>query len=116
MTEIVEKLGVTDASKVLKLLGDKTRLTMIAILAEDECCVCEFVELFQMSQPSVSQHLRKLRDIGLVEEERRGQWIFYRINRTHEAFHLVANVLEHIPNHKEKLDMLEKKGLRVCCD
>ncbi|UOE94320.1 metalloregulator ArsR/SmtB family transcription factor [Alkalihalobacillus sp. LMS39] len=104
------------ATKVLKLLGDKTRLTMMSLLMEDECCVCEFVSLFDMSQPSVSQHLRKLRDIGLVLEERRGQWIFYRANANHEAYELMVSLLKHLPSQKEKLHDLEQKGLRVCCE
>ncbi|WP_157076797.1 ArsR/SmtB family transcription factor [Halalkalibacter krulwichiae] len=88
---------------------------MIAMLAEDECCVCEFVELFQMSQPSVSQHLRKLRDVGLVEENRKGQWIFYRLNQNHEMYPLVQDLLKHLPSQKEKLKDLEERGLRVSC-
>ncbi|WP_088103670.1 ArsR/SmtB family transcription factor [Halalkalibacter urbisdiaboli] len=103
-------------AKVLKLLGDKTRLTMMALMEEDECCVCEFVELFNMSQPSVSQHLRKLRDVGLVIEERKGQWIFYRVNKEHESYPLVKGLLQHIPSQKMRLIELEKRGLRVCCD
>ncbi|ARK31577.1 HTH-type transcriptional repressor AseR [Halalkalibacter krulwichiae] len=115
MSEITTSLPIENAAKVLKLLGDKTRLAMIAMLAEDECCVCEFVELFQMSQPSVSQHLRKLRDVGLVEENRKGQWIFYRLNQNHEMYPLVQDLLKHLPSQKEKLKDLEERGLRVSC-
>ncbi len=113
----MSSIEIAAAAKVLKLLGDKTRLAMMAMLSEDECCVCEFVELFQMSQPSVSQHLRKLRDVGLVEEKRKGQWIFYRVNKTHETYVLIESLLQHIPSQKEKLKDLEQRGLRVsCCD
>nr|WP_100408204.1 metalloregulator ArsR/SmtB family transcription factor [Bacillus solitudinis] len=107
---------IDQTAKILKLLGDKTRLTMVALMAEDECCVCEFVELFEMSQPSISQHLRKLRDVGLVVEERRGQWVFYRVNKTHEAYPIINSLLKHLPNQKNKLINLENRGLRVCCD
>lgn len=69
---------IDKAAMILKLLGDKTRLIMVKILDTHDCCVCEFVEIFKMSQPAISQHLRKLKDIGLVKEERRGQWIFIR--------------------------------------
>ncbi|MDT8859541.1 metalloregulator ArsR/SmtB family transcription factor [Alkalihalobacillus sp. MEB130] len=117
MSKTISTVEVDTAAKVLKLLGDKTRLTMMAMLSEDECCVCEFVELFQMSQPSISQHLRKLKDIGLVEEKRKGQWIFYRMNKNHETFTLVDSLLQHIPSQKARLIELEKRGLRVsCCD
>ncbi|MDY7223546.1 ArsR/SmtB family transcription factor [Halalkalibacterium halodurans] len=116
MASVKQQMEVATAAKVLKLLGDKTRLTMVALMLEDECCVCEFVELFQMSQPSISQHLRKLRDVGLIEEERRGQWIFFRVNKKHEAYDMVASLLNHIPDQTERLRELEKDGLRVCCD
>lgn len=116
MSETITSVEINVAAKVLKLLGDKTRLSMIAFLAEDECCVCEFVDLFDMSQPSVSQHLRKLRDVGLVEENRRGQWIFYRINESHESYPMVQTLLTHLPEQKSKLIELEKRGLRVCFD
>ncbi|TKD72449.1 ArsR/SmtB family transcription factor [Pseudalkalibacillus hwajinpoensis] len=107
---------IDKAAAVLKVLGDKTRLTIIGLIKDGECCVCEFVEVLQMSQPSVSQHLRKLRDTGLVKERRRGQWIFYSLNQEHDAFSIVESVLELIPDQMDKLKELENKGLRICCD
>ncbi len=62
-------------ASILKLLGDKTRLTMVKILDSHDACVCEFVEIFKTSQPAISQHIRKLKDAGLVREARRGQWL-----------------------------------------
>ncbi|MCL7748125.1 ArsR/SmtB family transcription factor [Halalkalibacter alkaliphilus] len=115
MNNSISTVEINAAAKVLKLLGDKTRLAMMAMLSEDECCVCEFVELFQMSQPSISQHIRKLKDIGLVEEKRKGQWIFYRVNEKHEAYPLLESLLVHIPSQKKRLVELEERGLRVSC-
>lgn len=110
-------IEVEKAATILKLLGDKTRLSMMGLLENDECCVCEFVEIFQMSQPSISQHLRKLRDVGLVKEQRKGQWIFYSLNKEHEVYPIVHAILQHIPDQKEKLEALEAAGLRIsCCD
>lgn len=103
------------AAMVLKLLGDKTRLTMVKILDKHECCVCEFVEIFKVSQPSISQHLRKLKDVGLVEEERKGQWIFYSLNKEHEYYSFVQQILEQLPTQDEKLKELEEKGTRIIC-
>nr|WP_028784630.1 metalloregulator ArsR/SmtB family transcription factor [Thalassobacillus devorans] len=103
-------------AQVLKLLGDKTRLTIMGLIKDGECCVCEFVEVLQMSQPSISQHLRKLRDAGLVKEQRRGQWIFYSVNTNHPSYLIVQQVLEQIPDQKEKLQALEEAGLRIQCD
>ncbi|MGG6447691.1 ArsR/SmtB family transcription factor [Pseudobacillus badius] len=104
------------AANVLKLLADKTRLTMMKLLQVNECCVCEFVEIFKISQPAISQHLRKLRDGGLVKETRRGQWIHYSINRESEHYELVQSLLDYLPSQKKRLEELEEQGLRISCD
>lgn len=103
------------AAMLLKLLGDKTRLTMVKILDDHDCCVCEFVAIFKVSQPSVSQHLRKLKDVGLVKEERRGQWIFYSINKTHEHYPFIEQLLTQLPDQGYKLEELEEQGTRITC-
>ena len=72
------RLAQGHVSKVFRALGDDTRLQMLALLAVREACVCELVELFGISQPAISEHLRRLKDVGLVEDERRGTWVFYR--------------------------------------
>src|SRR5699024_11937311 len=54
--------------------------------------------IFKVSQPSISQHLRKLRDVGLIEEERKGQWIFYSINKANEYYPFVESVLKQLDN------------------
>ena len=111
-----EKIDIQSASLLLKLLGDQTRLTMVKLLNSHECCVCEFVEIFKISQPAISQHLRKLKDIELVKEERRGQWIFYSINENHRNYSFVKNILGHLPEQSESIVDLEVQGLRVCCE
>jgi ArsR family transcriptional regulator, arsenate/arsenite/antimonite-responsive transcriptional repressor len=105
-----------NAASVLKLLGDKTRLTMIKMLDNHDCCVCEFVEIFKTSQPAISQHLRKLKDAGLVKETRRGQWIIYSLNKSSDYFPLVEEILSHLPNQDFRLKELEEQGLRISCE
>ncbi|MEH7111664.1 metalloregulator ArsR/SmtB family transcription factor [Neobacillus niacini] len=100
---------------VLKLLGDKTRLTIIAILKQRECCVCEILEVFDMSQPSISQHLRKLKDLEMVKEERRGQWIYYSLNHDSELYKLIEDILEHVPDQTDKINMIEKANPTLQC-
>ncbi|GKU84060.1 metalloregulator ArsR/SmtB family transcription factor [Niallia sp. NCCP-28] len=112
---IIEHESLKDTANVLKLLGDKTRLSMVSMLAEQECCVCEFVEIFEMSQPSISQHLRKMRDLGIVREQRKGQWVVYSLNTLSEYYLLIRELLKHVPSQQEKFDWLEKKGLRITC-
>lgn len=66
----------------LKALADPTRVGIINRLASaDEICVCDLTETFGLSQPTISHHLRILREAGLVEAERRGTWSYYRLNR-----------------------------------
>src|SRR5699024_12352828 len=91
------------AAEILKLLGNETRLTMLKILDDHDCCVCEFVEIFQATQPSISQHIRKLRDIGIVKEERRGQWIVYSINNDSEIYPFILLLLHLLPLLNENL-------------
>ncbi|WP_102336435.1 ArsR/SmtB family transcription factor [Salimicrobium jeotgali] len=109
------RLEIEEAVPALKLLGDKARLTILGMLKNGECCVCEFTEVLEMSQPSVSQHLRKLRDAKLVKEDRRGQWVFYSLNENYEAYDLVLSVIDHVPDQSEKIAELEKQGKRIEC-
>ncbi|QWU13727.1 ArsR family transcriptional regulator [Paenibacillus sophorae] len=105
-----------EVSQTLKLLGDKTRLTIMKLLEKQECCVCELVEIFKTSQPSVSQHLRKLKDAGLVKENRKGQWIFYSMNPNSPQHELIQQLIAFVPSQDHELEELNKKGLRISCN
>ncbi|MFC0525081.1 ArsR/SmtB family transcription factor [Pontibacillus salicampi] len=109
-------LSVQETTQTLKLLGDQTRLTIVGLLRDNECCVCEFVEILQMSQPAISQHLRKLRDAGIVKEQRKGHWIFYSLNEDHLAYDLTREILNHVPDQREKITALEQSGKRIVCE
>ena len=63
-----------------KVLGDKTRLRILALLQGRELCVCDLTEVLGISQPGVSQHMRRLRQTGFMKERRGGQWIYYSLN------------------------------------
>ncbi len=108
-------LELEQAAKVLKLLGDKTRLSIISILKIRECCVCELLEVFDMSQPSISQHLRKLKDAGLVKEERKGQWVYYSLNSQNYIYGMIEEILKHIPEQSEQVKVIEKSNPTLRC-
>jgi ArsR family transcriptional regulator, arsenate/arsenite/antimonite-responsive transcriptional repressor len=68
-------------AEVAKALGDPVRLQLVDVLRKHagEVCVCELVPLFEISQPTLSHHLKKLRDAGIVDSERRGLWAYYYV-------------------------------------
>ena len=65
----------------LKALADPTRLTMIASLwkAEAPICICDFTAGLELTQATISHHMAKLREAGLVDCEKRGIWVYYRL-------------------------------------
>lgn len=63
-----------------KALADPTRVAIVnALSATDEVCVCNLTDAFELSQPTISHHLKILRDAGLVNYTRRGTWAYYRL-------------------------------------
>jgi len=71
-------------SRVFKALGDPVRLQLVSlILASDggEACVCDLNGAFDLSQPTISHHLKVLHDAGLLERDKRGVWVHYRVSR-----------------------------------
>lgn len=73
--------SLTALVAAFRVLGDRTRLKIVKLLAREELCVCELVHLLGLSQPAVSQHLAKLKAAGLVRERRVGQWVVHRLDR-----------------------------------
>ena len=67
---------------LFKALGDPTRLEIVGMLADagGELCVCEIEPRFDLSQPTISHHLRLLREAGIVRAQRRGSWVYYAID------------------------------------
>ncbi len=68
---------------MLKVLGDPTRLAMMQLIleSEDALCVCELERHFSLTQPTISHHVKVLREVGLVTTEKRGSWVHCRANR-----------------------------------
>jgi len=74
----MEPEAAKDLADTFKALADPTRVAIVSRLASGEpCCVCDLTDAFDVSQPTVSHHLRILRDAGLVEAERRGTFAYY---------------------------------------
>jgi len=77
----VEREHASGMALVAKALGDPVRLQLVDVLRKHagKVCVCELVPLFDLSQPTVSHHLRVLREAGIVGSERRGLWAYYYV-------------------------------------
>jgi ArsR family transcriptional regulator, arsenate/arsenite/antimonite-responsive transcriptional repressor len=78
-----EPLSVAERDQLaarFKALSDPTRVAIInSLSAADEVCVCNLTATFELSQPTISHHLKILREAGLVESSRRGTWAYYRL-------------------------------------
>jgi ArsR family transcriptional regulator, arsenate/arsenite/antimonite-responsive transcriptional repressor len=71
-----------DLSRVFKAMGDPVRLRLLSLIASHaggEACVCDLTGVFDLTGPTISHHLKVLRQAGLITGERRGTWIYYRV-------------------------------------
>lgn len=69
-----------DLARMFKALGDPVRLRLLSLVASHaggEACVCDISDSFDLSQPTISHHLKVLREAGLLDCERRGTWVYY---------------------------------------
>lgn len=93
-----EIVGIEDAQKVaqvFKALSDPTRVRLLSLIAENpdgEVCLCELIEPVELSQPTVSHHMKLLVDAGLVTRDQRGRWAYYAIDS--QAFAALREVLD----------------------
>jgi ArsR family transcriptional regulator len=79
---------------VLKALGDPVRLRLLSLVAahaSGEACVCDLNDAFDLSQPTISHHLKVLHEAGLLERSKRGTWVYYAVRR--EALSNLAALL-----------------------
>jgi len=77
----IDPADFVDDARRLKAIADPNRLAMLAIMETGPVCVCDFVSPLGLGQPTVSHHLKLLHDAGLVVRERKGQWVYYSLDR-----------------------------------
>ena len=90
-----EETGLSRAAQLFKVLGNESRLQLLHLLGEEPRTVSALVAATGLSQPLVSQHLRTLRQSGLVAGERRGHEVSYRLADVHVS-HIIGDALEHV--------------------
>ena len=80
-----EALSAADAERIaplLKALADPVRLRLLSLVAsraDGEACVCDLNDAFELSQPTISHHLKVLHEVGLLDRTKRGVWVYYRV-------------------------------------
>lgn len=78
----LDRQGAEQMAAAFKVLGDPARLRLLSLIGAaegGEACVCDLTAPVGLSQPTVSHHLKQLYDAGLLEREKRGTWVYYRI-------------------------------------
>jgi ArsR family transcriptional regulator, arsenate/arsenite/antimonite-responsive transcriptional repressor len=78
----IDTVQAAALSRVFKALADPARVRLLSLIgahAGREACVCELADAFDLSQPTISHHLKVLREAGLIDSERRGTWVYYRV-------------------------------------
>ncbi len=84
-------------AKQLKAVSDPNRLKLLACLKKGEVCACDFVDVLEISQPAVSQQLKKLKEAGIITERPEGTWKHYRLNASLPPYiQAIIDVLEEI--------------------
>lgn len=78
---VIDEAAAVRIALMFRALGDPVRLRLAALIAsQDEVCVCDLQAHFTVSGPTISHHLKVLREAGLISGERRGTWVYYWIN------------------------------------
>ncbi|MEW6662132.1 MAG: ArsR/SmtB family transcription factor [Bacillota bacterium] len=108
--------------RIIKALADETRLRMLNLLRQEALCVCEMEYLLDLNQSNASRHLNKLWNANIIANEKRAQWVFYRINQAVLNEHplvreLIISELEKIDQFKQDTDKLQEyKNSGLTCE
>jgi ArsR family transcriptional regulator len=84
---------MNELTKFYKLLSDETRIRILMLLKRHKLCVCELCGIMEETQPKISKHLAKLRDLEIIKDERQEQYIFYSLNTDNPLYLLTLNII-----------------------
>lgn len=105
---------IDDKVKILKSVAEKNRLRILEMLKNDTLCVCEITSILKLATSTVSNHLKVLREVGFIEEEKNGKWIYYKINR-HPPNPINSAILEMLDLWLERDEEIKKDRIKLCC-
>lgn len=98
-----------DLTRFYKILSDETRIRILMLLKEQKLCVCQLCGIMEETQPKISKHLAKLRDIEIIIDERVEQYIFYSLNVNNSLY---VKTLELINEKIDDYEILKKDRKR----
>uniref|UniRef100_UPI003F49A9BE metalloregulator ArsR/SmtB family transcription factor n=1 Tax=Nonomuraea sp. CA-252377 TaxID=3240003 RepID=UPI003F49A9BE len=109
--EPLPEADAADLAVMLKAVADPVRLRLLSMIgshAGGEACVCDLTDAFDLTAPTISHHLRVLRTAGLIDGERRGTWVYYRIipQTVNRLGALFAPLAEPAPDRPADLELL----------
>ncbi len=90
---IIGGANLNNLTNFYKILSDETRIRILMLLKQKKLCVCELCGIMEESQPKISKHLAKLRDIGLIIDERHQQFVFYSLRKDNKLYLDTLNIL-----------------------
>ena len=74
-------MNTTEVAKICRALGDRNRIEIVKMLANEEKCGCKILEHFDITQPTLSHHMKTLAESGLVNDRKEGKWHYYSVNK-----------------------------------
>lgn len=116
----LHSLEMTPLTRLLKSLGDETRLRIVALLTYGELCVCHIESALGLSQPTASRHLSVLKNSGVVQAKRRGTWVYYSLASQTDDFSkrqlqaLMSSFGKNEVLRRETVKLLKANGPGAC--
>lgn len=108
--------------KILKALSDESRIRIVNLLkTKSGTCVCEITEIINLSQPTISSHLKKLEEAGIITFRKDGLWVNYYLNdemdnESRELIDLIIRIIEKNPALKDDLQkIINTDRMLICC-
>src|SRR5262252_2363874 len=110
------KKSAAELDGLFRALADQTRLRLINLMADQELCVCFFVEVIGSPQPKISRHLAYLRKAGIVAARREGKWMHYKVIQPHDAraAEVLKNIREWLATDRE-MQRDRSRLVQMCC-
>lgn len=97
--------------EIFKALSDKNRLLIIDMLSCGELCACDIMEGLELTQPTISHHMKILQHAGLINSKKNGKWTIYSLNK--ERFNNLCDYINHLSSYKKNC-ICEKVAKKTC--